>query len=60
MGLFNALIVLVVGIFTMTLIQDKNSKINNIPIIKNLVSNKVKENKTLIVIIAIALVQFIL
>ena len=60
MGLFNALIVLVVGIFTMTLIEDKNSKINNIPIIKNLVSNKVKENKTLIVIIAIALVQFIL
>ena len=60
MGLFNALIVLVVGIFTMTLIEDKNSKINNIPVIKNLVSNKVKENKTLIVIIAAALVQFIL
>lgn len=60
MGLFNALIVLVVGIFTMTFIEDKSSKINNIPIIKNLVSDKVKENKTLIVIIAIALVQFIL
>lgn len=60
MGLFGALIVIAVGLFTLSLLDDKNSKLNSFPIIKNLLGDKIKENKCIVVIIAIALVQFIL
>ena len=60
MGLFRALIVVAVGLFTLSLIEDNNSKLNNSPTVKKILGNKIQQNKCLIVIIAIALVDFIL
>ena len=42
MGLFKALIVVVIGMFTLSLLEDKNSKLHNIPIISTLFGDKIK------------------
>ena len=60
MGLFKALIVIAIGMFTLSLLDDKNSKLNNIPIISSLFGEKMKKNKTVIVIMAIALYEFLI
>jgi hypothetical protein len=60
MGLFKALIVIVIGMFTLSLLEDKNSKLNNIPIISTLFSDKIKKNKAIIVVLVIALYEFLI
>ena len=60
MGLFKALIVIAIGLFVLSLLEDKNSKLNNSPIIKSVLGNKITNNKCIIVILSIAFVEFIL
>jgi len=60
MGLFKALIVIVIGMFTLSLLDDKNSKLNNIPIISSLFGEKMKKNKAVVVILVIALYEFLI
>jgi len=60
MGLFRSLIVIVVGLFVSNLIDNPKSPINNIPIVGDLFTGKIKENKCIIIIFIIAIVEFIL
>lgn len=59
MGLFRALIIVVVGMFTLSVLDNSNN-FNKIPIAKNIVNQKVKQHKCIILLIVIALVEFIL
>jgi len=60
MGVFRALIIIVVGTFISNLIDDPNSKIKDIPIIGSLFTDKIKENKCIIVIICLAILHLFL
>ena len=60
MGVFRALIIIVVGTFISNLIDDPNSRLNNIPVIGDLFTDKIKENKCMVVIICLALLHLIL
>lgn len=59
MGLFRALIVVAVGSFILSVIND-NKKMRAIPIIGKTVDKKVKDKKHLIVLFAIAILELIL
>ena len=60
MGLFRGLIVIAVGLFVLSLIEDEKSIINKHPVVKKFLKNKLNDKKCLIVIFAIALIDFIL
>ena len=60
MSLFRSLIIIAVGLFVSNFIDNPKSPINNLPIVGDLFSKKIIENKCIIVIFAIALVNFIL
>lgn len=60
MGIFRALIIIIVGTFISNLIDDPNSKINNIPIIGDLFTDKIKENKCIVVVICLGLLHLFL
>ena len=55
-----ALIILVVGTFISNLIDDPNSRINSIPVIGDLFTDKIKENKCMVVVLCLALLHLIL
>ena len=60
MGLFRALLVLLVGSFVSSLIDNPGSKLNNLPVVGDLFSPKIKKYKCIIVILVIALLDLIL
>ena len=60
MGLFRALIVIVLGLVMSSMIENPKSKINNLPILGKLLNKKVKKNKCTLIIFTIALIDFIL
>ena len=60
MGLFRALIVIFIGFFISSMIDNPKSKLNNLPLLKTLFSKKIKENKCLVIILSIAIAEFIL
>lgn len=60
MGVFRALIIIVVGTFISNLIDNPKFKINDIPIVGKLFNEKIKENKCMIVVICLALLHLIL
>lgn len=60
MGLFRALIVILVGSFISSLIDNPNSKLNNMPVVGNLFTPKIRKYKCTILIFVIALIELIL
>jgi hypothetical protein len=60
MGLFRALIVILVGSFVTTLIENPKSKLNNLPVVGDLFTPKIKKYKCMILILSIALVDLLL
>ena len=60
MGLFRALIVILVGSFISSLIDNPDSKLNSIPVLGKLFSPKIKKYKCTILIFVIALIELIL
>jgi hypothetical protein len=59
MGLFRALIVVAVGSFILSIIND-DKKMKAIPLVGKSIDKKVKEKKHLIVLFSIALLELIL
>ena len=60
MGLFRALVVIFIGVFVSSMIDNPKSKLNNLPLFKRKYKKKIKENKCLVIILSIAIAEFIL
>ena len=60
MGLFRALIVILIGTFVLSLIDDPNSKLNTLPVVGNIFTPRIRKYKCAILIFVIALVELIL
>lgn len=59
MGLFRALIVILVGLFTISIIEN-NTYLSKIPFIGDKITDRVKSNKHYIVVYVIAFIMLIL
>ena len=57
MGLIKAAIVLVIGLFLMSALETQQEKIKELPIVGELLQEKIKENKETVFIVAIALLH---
>jgi len=60
MGLFRALLILVIGIFYIRITNKFNKKIKNLPIIGKTLKKNIENHKDYMIVVALALSQMVL